>query len=291
MKNLFNLKDFTVKEIYNILDLTEEFEKGKKVDYKGEKIVANLFFEPSTRTNYSFNVAELKLNCKRINFNAENSSVKKGETLYDTAKTFESFGVAALVIRASEKEYYKHFNGTINIPIINGGDGSGSHPTQSLLDLYTIRKEFGKLEGLKIAIVGDIKNSRVAHTNIEVMKRLGMQVFISGPVEFRESEYEFVELDDVIEDMDIVMLLRVQHERHEGTSSMTAEEYNKQYGLNKERVDKMKKTAIIMHPAPFNRGVEITDDVVECDRSRIFPQITNGVNVRKAVLNMVLGEE
>lgn len=288
--NVFHLKDFTVEEIYKILDAAEEFENGKKVDYKGEKMVANLFLEPSTRTNYSFNVAELKLNCKRINLNAENCSVKKGETLYDTAKTFESFGVDALVIRASENEYYNHFEGKINIPILNGGDGSGSHPSQSLLDLYTIRKEFGKLEGLKIAIVGDIKNSRVAHTNIEIMKRLGMEVHISGPEEYREEEYDFVELDEIVDKMDIIMLLRVQHERHDKTMNMTIQEYNQRYGLNKERLAKMKQHAIIMHPAPFNRGVEITNDVVECEKSRIFEQMKNGVFVRMALIHMVLGQ-
>ena len=200
------------------------------------------------------------------------------------------FGVDAVVIRHKENEYYNQLVGKLNIPILNAGDGTGNHPSQSLLDLLTIRQEFGKFEGLKIVIVGDIKYSRVAHTNIEIMKKLGMEVYISGPEEYREEGYNYVELDDVIEKVDIVMLLRVQHERHENKMQIKEEEYNKKYGLNKNRVNKMKEKAIIMHPAPFNRNVEITDDIVECSKSRIFKQVQNGVFVRMALINMVLGE-
>lgn len=159
-----------------------------------------------------------------------------------------------------------------------------------MLDLLTIRQEFGKFEGLKIVIVGDIKHSRVAHTNIKIMKRLGMEVYTSGPEEYKEEGYDYINLDDVIDKVDIVMLLRVQHERHADKMQLTEEEYNKNYGLNKDRVKKMKKEAIIMHPAPFNRNVEITDDIVECEKSRIFKQVQNGVFVRMALINMVLGE-
>ena len=288
--DVLNLNDFTTKKINEILDRAQAFRDGKKVDYQGKKVVANLFFEPSTRTHYSFDMAALKLGCRTQNFNAGDSSIKKGETLYDTVKTFEMFGVDAVVIRHKENEYYNQLVGKLNIPILNAGDGTGNHPSQSLLDLLTIRQEFGKFEGLKIVIVGDIKYSRVAHTNIEIMKKLGMEVYISGPEEYREEEYNYVELDDVIEKVDIVMLLRVQHERHENKMQIKEEEYNKKYGLNKNRVNKMKEKAIIMHPAPFNRNVEITDDIVECSKSRIFKQVQNGVFVRMALINMVLGE-
>jgi aspartate carbamoyltransferase catalytic subunit len=287
--NILNLKEMETSKIYEILDLAKEFENGKQVDYIGKKIVANLFFEPSTRTHYSFDTAELRLGCKTINFDTANSSLKKGESLYDTVKTFESFGVDALVIRHTQDEYYKQLVDHIHIPILNGGDGTGSHPSQSLLDLYTIQKEFGKFEGLNVVIVGDIKHSRVAHTNIEIMKRLGMNVFISGPEEYRESQYEFRELDEIIDKVDIVMLLRVQHERHSESMHMTEQEYNEKYGLNAQRVAKMKEKSIIMHPAPFNRGVELTDEVVECSKSRIFPQMANGVFIRMALIHMVLG--
>lgn len=288
--NVLNLDDFSTEEIKHILDLAEEFKNGKKVDYQGKKVVANLFFEPSTRTHYSFDMAALKLGCKTQNFDAVNSSLKKGESLYDTVKTFEMFGTDAVVIRHVENEYYNQLVGKINIPILNAGDGTGNHPSQSLLDLLTIRQEFGKFEGLKVVIVGDIRHSRVAHTNFKIMQRLGMQVYTSGPEEYREEGYNFVEFDEIIDKVDVVMLLRVQHERHSEQMHETVEEYHKAYGLNKKRVEQMKDTAIIMHPAPFNRNVEIADDVVECEKSRIFKQVQNGVFIRMALIHMVLGE-
>ncbi len=285
--NILNLDDFSVEEINKILDLAEEFKNGKNIDYNGKKVISNLFFEPSTRTHYSFDMAALKLGCKTQNFDAGNSSLKKGESLYDTVKTFESFGTDAVVIRHTENEYYKQLQ-NINIPILNAGDGTGNHPSQSLLDLLTIRQEFGRFEGLKIVIVGDIMHSRVAHTNIKVMERLGMMVYTSGPIEYKEEGLNYVELDKIIDTVDIVMLLRVQHERHTKNMQETTEEYHKLHGLNKNRVEKMKKNSIIMHPAPFNRGVEIADDIVECEKSRIFKQVQNGVYIRMALIYMAL---
>lgn len=288
--NVLNLDDFSIEEINKILDLAEEFKNGKQVDYEGKKVIANLFFEPSTRTHYSFDMAALRLGCKTQNFDAGNSSLKKGESLYDTVKTFEMFGVDALVIRHVENEYYKQLT-NINVPILNAGDGTGNHPSQSLLDLLTIRQEFGKFEGLKVVIVGDIRHSRVAHTNFKIMQRLGMEVFTSGPLEYKEEGYNYVELDEVIDKVDIVMLLRVQHERHTEEMKETVQEYHQAFGLNRKRVENMKQNAIIMHPAPFNRNVEIADDVVECDKSRIFKQVQNGVFVRMALIHMALSEK
>lgn len=288
--NILSLEDFSVEEINQILDSANEFIDGKKVDYEGKKVIANLFFEPSTRTHYSFEKAALNLNCKTMNFDEVNSSTKKGESLYDTIKTFEMLGVDGFVIRHTQNAYYNELVGKINVPILNAGDGTGNHPSQSLLDLLTIKRQFGKFEGLKIVIVGDIMHSRVAHSNIKVMQRLGMTVYTSGPEEYKEEGYNFVELDKIINEVDIVMLLRVQHERHTDKMQLTEEEYNRNYGLNGNRVKKMKKEAIIMHPAPFNRNVEITDDIVECEKSRIFKQVENGVFVRMALINMVLGE-
>ena len=287
--NILNLDNFSSSEINEILDLAEEFNNGKEVDYKGKKVISNLFFEPSTRTHYSFDMAALRLGCRTQNFDAGNSSLKKGESLYDTVKTFESFGTDVIVIRHVDNEYYKQLEG-IKAPILNAGDGTGNHPSQSLLDLLTIRQEFGKFEGLKVVIVGDIKHSRVAHTNFKVMKKLGMEVYTSGPLEYKEEGYNYIELEEILDKVDVVMLLRVQHERHENAMQETKEEYHNMYGLNKERVARMKDNAIIMHPAPFNRGVEIADDVVECEKSRIFKQVQNGVYVRMAMIYMVLGE-
>ncbi|WP_302557955.1 aspartate carbamoyltransferase catalytic subunit [Holdemania filiformis] len=288
MNSLFQLSSLSVDEIQHLLDVAEQCRQGRFIDSEKGQIVANLFFGPSTRTQYSFNTAEEKLGMKVINFNAQASSMQKGETFYDTVKTFESFGIDAVVIRDRQDEYYKQLQGRINIPILNAGDGKKDHPTQSLLDLMTIRQEFGHFDGLKIAIVGDVKYSRVAHTNIEVMQRLGMRCFISGPEEYRDPQYDYIDFDQAVKDMDVIMLLRVQHERHEQAMSLTQEEYHARYGLTLERVKAMKDTAIIMHPAPFNRGVEIADEVVECRKSRIFKQINNGVFVRMAVLKRAM---
>lgn len=288
MENLFRLADFSTAEIESILDLALECKAGKYDNTLCNKIIANCFFEPSTRTQYSFNTAELRLGMKVISFNPESSSLKKGETFYDTVRTFESFGIDGIVIRDRKDHYYEELR-NINIPILNAGDGASDHPTQSLLDLLTIRNEFGHFDGLKIAIVGDIKHSRVAHTNIEVMERLGMDCYVSGPEEYREDGYKFIDFDKAIEEMDIIMLLRVQHERHATGMQMSLEDYHKEYGLTVERMNHMKENAIIMHPAPFNRNVEIADDVCECEKSRIFEQIKNGVFVRMAVILKTVG--
>ncbi|MBU1019714.1 MAG: aspartate carbamoyltransferase catalytic subunit [Firmicutes bacterium] len=283
MKNLFSLKELSVLDINRIIDEAIEFKNGKEyTDLKGRK-VANLFFENSTRTHYSFIVAEQNLGMVDTNFNASASSVNKGESLYDTIKTFEGLGFDGLVIRHPQNNYFTQLT-NIKIPIMNGGDGTGNHPTQSLLDLMTIREEFGSFEGLKVAIVGDIRHSRVAHTNIDVMRRLKMEVYVSGPKEFDDGSSEYRNLNEVISEMDVIMLLRVQYERHGYEIQLSKEEYLRDYGMTKEKVDLMKEKAIIMHPAPFNRKTEIDDDVVECEKSRIFKQMTNGVFVRMAVL-------
>lgn len=288
--NVFRLSDFSVDEIESILSLASEFKEGKQVDYKQKKVVANLFFEPSTRTHYSFEKAAFNLGCCTQNFDPENSSLQKGESLYDTVKLFECLGVDAIVIRHPQDCYYKELE-NIHTPIVSGGDGKGDHPSQSLLDLLTIKQEFGSFKGLKVVIVGDIVHSRVAHSNFEVMQRLGMEVYTSGPLEYKEEGFNYIDFDEILPQVDIVMLLRVQHERHNEDMQITKEEYHQKYGLTKEKVAKMKENAIIMHPAPFNRGVEIADDVVECEKSRIFKQMENGVYTRMALLHMVMEDE
>ena len=286
--NILKLEDLKVNEIEELLDNAIDFKSGKrKVSCNGNKVIANLFFEPSTRTHYSFEMAEYKLGYKTIDFTADTSSMRKGETLYDTIKTFESIGVNAVVIRHREDMYYNRLK-NINIPILNAGDGTKDHPSQSLLDLMTIKEEFGSFKGLKVLIVGDIKHSRVAHSNIKVMERLGMEVYTSGPEEFRDENLKFVDFNEMLPKVDVVMLLRIQFERHDDKMSMTNEKYNNLYGITMDKVNKMKENAIIMHPAPFNRNVEISDDVVECSKSRIFKQMTNGVYVRMAMLDKAL---
>lgn len=289
MKNLFNLSSLSVDEINKILDRAQQFADGEKSKAAKGKVVASLFFEPSTRTQNSYSMAVMRLGGQVITFNSEVSSMKKGETFYDTVKVFEALGCDAAIIRHSENEYYKQLE-NIKMPILSGGDGTGNHPTQSLLDLLTIKQEFGHFEGLKVCIVGDVIHSRVAHTNIEVMQRLGMEVYTSGPDEFKEDGFNYIDFDTAVKEMDVLMLLRIQHERLSGDMIMSKEDYNKQFGLNMERVKAMKPNAIIMHPAPFNRGVEINDDCVECEKSRIFKQMSNGVFVRMAVVERAFTE-
>ena len=286
LKGLLTLKALTTEKIFDILSYSLIIKKGLHVSYHGKKFVT-LFFENSTRTHYSFIMALRNLGIDVIDCNTQVSSVQKGESLYDTVKTFEAIGADGIVIRHSKDEYFNELEG-INIPVFNGGDGKSNHPTQSLLDLMTIYEEYGHFDGLKCCIIGDISHSRVAHTNIEIMQRLGMDVYISGPEEYNDGSAKYISIDEAIETCDVVMLLRVQFERHTENMSMSKDEYHQRYGLTMEKVNKMKENAIIMHPAPFNRGVEIADDVVECSKSRIYKQMTNGVYVRMAVVSMVL---
>lgn len=287
MKNLFNLSSLSIEEITAILDRAQQFADGVKSDRAKGKVVASLFFEPSTRTQNSYSTAVMRLGGQVLTFNSSVSSMTKGETFYDTVKVFESLGCDAAIIRDKKNEYWKELEG-IKMPILSGGDGTGNHPTQSLLDVLTIRQEFGHFDGLKVCIVGDIIHSRVAHTDIEVMERLGMEVYTSGPDEFKEEGFNYIDFDKAIKEMDVIMLLRIQHERLSSEMIMSKEDYNKQFGLNKDRVRAMKPNAIIMHPAPFNRGVEIDDDCVECEKSRIFKQMSNGVFVRMAAVERSL---
>jgi aspartate carbamoyltransferase catalytic subunit len=286
MRGLLTLQELTTEQIMDLIRYAIELKGGKSVSYPNKKM-ATLFFENSTRTHFSFNCALMNLGIGVLDVNVSGSSVSKGETLYDTVKTFEALGVDGVIIRHSQDEYFKELE-NINIPIINGGDGKANHPTQSLLDLMTIYEEFGKFEGLKCCIIGDIAHSRVAHTNIEVMKRLGMNVYISGPAEFNDGSAEYITVEEAIKECDVIMLLRVQFERHTEKMGMSVEEYHQSYGLTMERVNQMKDHAIIMHPAPVNRGVELADEVVECQKSRIVKQMTNGVYIRMAVISQIL---
>ncbi len=286
MKNLFNLDGYDYDKIVSLIKRAQEFKNGKTLDYGNLKAV-NLFYEPSTRTHYSFVSAQQNFNMKVTNVNMEYSSIKKGESLYDTVKTFEALGYDLAVIRHPQNEYYKQLDG-IGIPILSGGDGTGNHPTQSLLDLMTIYERFNKFAGLKIAIVGDIMHSRVAHTNAKIMEKLGMEVFISGPESLNDNSANFINYEEAIHEMDVIMLLRVQFERHGYNINLNQQEYLEKYGLTADKVAKMKDNAIIMHPAPFNRGTEISDEVVECDKSVIFEQMTNGVYMRMALIDEAL---
>lgn len=289
MRHFISVDQLEIEEIVAILEQAEEFRRN---DYLVDKqlFAANLFFEPSTRTKMSFIVAERKLGMENLDFQAENSSVLKGESLYDTAKTFEAIGANLLIIRHESDNWYEALDGKLSVPIINAGAGAKDHPTQTMLDLLTIYQEFGTFEGLKIAIAGDIKHSRVARSNAVALRKMGAEVYLSAAqgMERGTLEFPYMPLDDAVAECDVIMLLRIQHERHE--YSVNTFNYLDRYGLTKERESRMKEDAIIMHPAPINRGVEIDSDLVESKRSRIFKQMENGVYVRMAIITYLLEE-
>ncbi|MBD8081438.1 aspartate carbamoyltransferase catalytic subunit [Chryseobacterium caseinilyticum] len=291
---MFTITELSTEKINKILTEALAFANGKTAKIEGEVFCSNLFFEDSTRTKTSFDVAERKLGLQVVPFDASNSSVNKGESFYDTVKTIESIGVNLVVIRDKKDRYFDELK-NISIPVINGGDGTGNHPSQCMLDLLTIYQEFGTFEGLKIGIVGDVKHSRVANSNAEALRRLGAKVYFSGPEQWFDEgaliNGTYLSVDEMIHDVDVLMLLRIQHERHDSKMSFSASEYHKKYGLTKAREKTMKKEAIIMHPAPINRGVEIDTDLVECERSRIFKQMQNGVFARMAILKNALEEK
>lgn len=294
-KNMLRTADLSVEKINKLLQEADEFSKGKILKAKSEIYVANLFFEDSTRTKTSFDVAQRKLGLNVVPFDVSASSVNKGESLYDTVKTLKSIGIDLCVIRHKKEKFYDDFK-EIDIAIINAGDGMGNHPSQNILDLMTIQQEFGKFKGLKIGIVGDVKHSRVANSNAEVLRKLGAKVYFSGPEKWFDEgaiiNGTYLSIDDLVKEVDVLMLLRIQHERHdEEAGKFSVEKYHKKFGLTKEREKKMKKNAIIMHPAPINRGVEIADELVECKRSRIFKQMENGVYARMAILKNALEEK
>lgn len=287
---MLSTEGYNKEEILELIALANDFKNGLALQTSQKVFGANLFFEDSTRTKMSFEMAERKLGLEMIPFDVSKSSVNKGESLYDTARTLESIGLQFLVIRHSENKFYEELSG-LKIPILNAGDGTGEHPSQTLLDLMTIHQEFGSFEDLKVGIVGDVKHSRVANSLSQTLKKLGAEVFFSGPEEWFVAKDNFKKPDDLVEEADVLVLLRIQHERHTKAATFSKEEYLRNYGLTKDRESAMKQNAIIMHPAPINRGVEIDSDLVECSRSRIFKQMENGVFARMAILKAALEKE
>lgn len=288
MKHFLSVQDMTANDMVHLLEMAQSF-REEEIRITKQVFAANLFFEPSTRTKSSFIIAEKKLGIESLEFNAETSSMKKGESLYDTAKTFEAIGANLLVVRHESDDWAQDLQDRIAIPIVNGGAGTRAHPTQSLLDADTIYQEFGTFKDLNIVIAGDIKHSRVAKSNAEMLTKLGANVYFACAPDFQDEQLDFpyITMDEAIEKGDVIMLLRIQHERHTAFSSSTVN-YHEDYGLTIERERKMKQNAIILHPGPVNRGVEIDSELVECARSRIFKQMSNGVFVRMAVLTTQL---
>lgn len=288
---MLTTNELTAEKIQTLLRSAEEFAQGKRLRATEEIYVSNLFFEDSTRTKTSFYMAQRQLGLQVVPFGVNSSSVNKGESLYDTVKTLQSLGINLLVIRHKQDKYYEELR-NIDIPIINGGDGSGNHPSQTLLDLMTIQQEFGNFKGLKVGIVGDVKHSRVANSNAEALRKLGAKVFFSGPEKWFDEgtiiNGTYMSIDELVKEVDVLMLLRIQHERHGEKMKISLESYHRKFGLTREREKMMKEKAIIMHPAPINRGVEIDSELVECERSRIFKQMQNGVFARMAILKDAL---
>ena len=296
LKHLVNMEQLSVEEVLELIRRAGEFKAGVTPPQHEETIVSNLFFENSTRTHRSFEVAENKLGMKVIQFESNTSSMTKGETLYDTVLTMSAIGSEIVVIRAKENEYYNALlaSKSLHASIVNGGDGSGQHPSQCLLDLMTIDQQFHYFAGLHVAIVGDLRHSRVAKSDMQMLKRLGATLYFSGPLEWFTDEFKdygtYLAMDELVKKVDVLMLLRVQHERHSEHEEVQFSEvaYHQEFGLTQERYDKLGEQTIIMHPAPVNRDVEIADELVESPKSRIVEQMTNGMFMRMAILEAIV---
>jgi aspartate carbamoyltransferase catalytic subunit len=300
-KDIVSINALTPEEISLILSTAEGFKEVIKRDIKKVptlrgKTVVNLFFEPSTRTRTSFELAAKRLSTDVVNFSVSTSAVVKGESLIDTALTIQALGADLVVIRHSSSGVPHLLARHLEASVINAGDGTNEHPTQALLDAFTIREKKGKLEGLKIAIVGDILHSRVAKSNIACLERLGAEVRLIGPPTLVPDEFLtdrvniFYRIKDGLKDVDIVMMLRIQMERQDSGFFPTVEEYFKLWGLTRERLSYAKPDAIVMHPGPMNRGVEIASEVADCPESVILEQVTNGLAVRMAVIYLLGGK-
>jgi aspartate carbamoyltransferase catalytic subunit len=296
LDHFVSVESLSNEDVLSLLKRAKAFKHGElPAPLSKLTFASNLFFENSTRTHMSFQVAESRLGLDALEFDVSTSSVSKGETLYDTVLTLDALGVEVVVIRHPEENYYQALIESENIhcAIINGGDGSGQHPSQCLLDLFTILEEFGTFNGLKVVISGDLMHSRVARSNMMMLHRLGAEVYFCAPEEwYPAKEFDaygkFISIDEAVEFADVMMMLRVQTERHDGEETMSKSEYHERYGLTIARANRLKKEAIIMHPAPVNRDVEVADTLVEAENSRIKEQMTNGVFARMAILEAVL---
>jgi len=299
-KDLVGLEPLTAGQIRLILDTAEPFKEVseraiKKVPALRGKTIVNLFFEASTRTRISFEFAEKRLSADTVNVATSISSMSKGETLVDTARNLEAMRIDMVVIRHPSSGAAQFLGDRIRSNVINAGDGKHEHPTQALLDLLTLRDRFGKIEGLKVAICGDVLHSRVARSNIWGLLKLGAEVALSGPAtliprELAELGAQIIpSIDDAMAWADALNVLRLQLERMQGGFIPSLREYNRVFGVTRERLERAGKELVILHPGPMNRGVEIDSDVADGPHSVILPQVTNGVAVRMAVLYLLAG--
>jgi len=298
-KHLLGLEELSREEIEFILDNTSSFKEVltrevKKVPTLRGKTVVNLFYEPSTRTRVSFEVAAKRLSADVINIAAETSSVRKGETLFDTGRNIEALKADIIVVRHSASGAAAMLSHHVNISVVNAGDGWHEHPTQALLDIFTLKEKFGRIEGLEVSIVGDIAHSRVARSNIWGLSKLGAKVTVCAPKLLIPPEIEQMGVSSITDNIDVALVnadavnvLRMQFERDEANMFPEQLEYFKKFGITQERLEKAKKKIVIMHPGPINRGIEISSEVADGTQSVILDQVTNGIAVRMAVLFLV----
>jgi len=294
-KHLLGLEDLSAEEILYILDTAESFKEVstrsvKKVPALRGRVVVNLFFEDSTRTRTSFTLAAQRLSADVLDFSARGSSVSKGETLRDTARNIEAMGVDLIVVRHQAAGAPHYLSRCVDCCVINAGDGQHEHPTQALLDIFTIREIKGRIEGLKVAIVGDIAHSRVARSNFWGLRKLGAEVILVGPATLVPRAFEqfgakiSYDFDEVLPEVDVINMLRIQRERITSSVFPSVQEYTRLFGLTPQRMAKARPDVLVMHPGPINRGVEMASEVADGSNSAILRQVTNGLAVRMAVL-------
>jgi aspartate carbamoyltransferase catalytic subunit len=297
-RHLLGLEDLSAEEIATILDTAESFKEVstrnvKKTPALRGKVVVLLFFEPSTRTSNSFQLAATRLSADVIAVDKQGSSATKGETLRDTARNIEAMGVDIVVVRHGAPGAAKMLSEFLDCSVVNAGDGAHEHPTQALLDIFTIREQKGTVEGLKVGIVGDIGHSRVARSNIWGLRKLGAEVTVIGPSTMVPSRIASLgakvsyHIEEVIGELDVINMLRIQNERLEGQCFPSVREYTRLFGLNAERMKLAKPDVLVMHPGPINRGVEITPEVADGPHSVILKQVANGLATRMAVMYLV----
>lgn len=290
MQHLIRTSDFTKDEIFGIFDDTREFLKFKASDCLKGKIVVTLFFENSTRTRSSFEIAAKRLGAEVVSLDVGSSSTKKGETIYDTVANINAMKPDAIIIRHSECGLPESLLGYVDCPIINAGDGRHSHPTQALLDLFTIYEHYnGETEGKRIAIVGDVRNSRVAGSNRRLLPRFGIDVSLVAPDCFKYESDDFKQyntVQEVIDQVDIIMSLRSQLERHNLTYFESLNEYAKDYCITEELMGD--RDILLLHPGPVNRNIDITDDMLKDPRCKVLEQVTNGVAIRASILKKLI---
>lgn len=299
-KHLLSLEELTPEEIQTVLKTASSFKEVstrtvKKVPALRGKTVANLFFESSTRTRTSFELAAKRLSADILNFSSTGSSTSKGESLKDTARNIEAMNVDIIVMRHSSSGSAEYLSRCVDAGVVNAGDGIHEHPTQGLLDMFTILENKKSLKGLKVCFVGDILHSRVARSNIWGMTKMGVQVIVCGPPTLIPKEVERLgvkvvyDLDEILPEIDVLYLLRIQLERQQGHFFPSIREYAGEYGISLQRMKRAKKDVLIMHPGPINRGVELASEVADGPHSVILDQVTNGVAVRMAVLYLIAG--